>query len=87
MIFVVELLINETNFTICIDRSLTSTSARSHVGAAGRGVVPKNQKQVAISPALTYRELRRRCKEAGLLQKGRKSDLLARLGWRKKDAE
>ena len=80
MIFVVELFNNETMFTICIHRSLTSTSARSHVGAAGR-VVPKNQKQVTISPALTYRELRRRCKEAGLLQKGRKGDLLARLGW------
>ena len=87
MMFVVELFNNETMFTICIDRSLTSTSARSHVGAAGRGVVPKNQKQVTISPALTYRELRRRCKEAGLLQGGRKGDLLARLGWRKKDAE
>ena len=82
----IELLNNGKDFTICIDRSLTSTSARSHVGAAGR-VVPKKQKQVTISPALTYRELRRRCKEAGLLQKGRKGDLLARLGWRKKDAE
>ena len=85
MIFVVELFNNETMFTICIHRSLTSTSARSHVGA-GR-VVPKNQKQVTISPALTYRELRRRCKEAGLLQKGRKGDLLARLGWRKEGVE
>ena len=83
----IELLNNGKAFTICIDRSLTSTSARSHVGAAGRGVVPKNQKQVTISPALTYRELRRRCKEAGLLQKGRKGDLLARLGWRKEGVE
>jgi len=69
-----------------VGRSLTSTSARSHVGAAGR-VVPKKQKQVTISPALTKRELKRRCKEAGLLQGGSKAALLARLGWRKEEAE
>ena len=73
------------DFTICIHRSLNSTSARSHVGAVR--VVPKNQKQVTISPALTNQELRRKCKEAGLLQKGTKPELLARLGWRKEDAE
>jgi len=66
-----------------VNRSLTSTSARAHMGASR--VVLKNQKQV--SPALTWRELRRKCKEAGLLQKGRKAELLARLGWREEDAK
>ena len=32
-------------------------------------------------------KLKRRCKEAGLLQGGSKAALLARLGWRKEKAE
>ena len=73
--------------TSTLYRSLTSTSARFHMGAVR--VVLKNQKQatISVSPALTTLELRRKCKEAGLLQKGRKAELLARLGWREEDAK
>ena len=71
-------------------RSLTSSSARSHVGAVKVSKphqvgLKKNQKQVSISPASTVLELRSKCKEAGLLQRGSKDQLLVRLGWRKED--
>ena len=78
-------------------RSLTSSRAGAHVGVKVPSAVLKKQKnlekiledlkQVAISPALTVEQLRRRCQKAGLPPRGTKAELLARLGLKKEDAE
>ena len=68
-------------------RSLTSSHAGAHVGVKVSSAVLKKQKQVTISPTLTVVQLRISCQKAGLPQRGTKAELLARLGWKKEDAE
>ena len=74
-------------------RSLTSSRAGAHLGVISSSLLKKQRncekilEQNTISPALTVVQLKSRCKKAGLPQSGTKAEVLARLGWRKVDAE